>query len=855
MPRMRVAVVGAGINGLVSAYILAKEGVDVVLYEKEDYLGGGHAWTVNIEGVDIDLGSMVMRVTCPNMMEFFDSLGVETERTDISVAVSLDKGRSCEWGTRNGLSSLFAQKRNLLNPYFYQMIREILKFKDVVIKFVEDLESNSDIHSNETLEHFVKSHGYSELFQKAYLLPLCALIWSCPSEDVLSFSAFSVFLFFRNHQLLQIFGHPQWLTKRQGSHSYVHKVREELESKGCNIRTGCVVQSITTYNGGCTVSAADGSQEMFNACIVGVHARDALTILGKQASSEETRILGAFQYVKSDAYLHHDKSLMPQNPTTWSAWNFVGTTDKKVCLTYWLNVLQVITRFLLLKCITETELPLLVTLNPPIKPENTLLIWSTSHPFPSVTASKASLELNAIQGKRGIWFCGAYQDQLYYGLTLICGSGTGRYGCGTQCSWENMFSFEKHKTYGTIINKTGARLFVTRFLKSFITMGSLTLLEEGGTVISFGGINEKTRVKSVVNVHNPQFYSKVATQADLGFAEAYIDGDISFVDKNILENFFEIFIINRESHTAAKKRYDKRGWWTPLLLTAGYGSAKYFLRHVLRKNTLSQARKNISLHYDLSNDLFKLFLDETMTYSTANFKAENEDLKIGQLRKISTLIQKARVEKYHEILEIGCGWGGLAIEVVKQTGCRYTGVILSREQLTYSEQKVKEAGLQDNITFILCDYRQLPLNKKYDRIISNEMVEAVGHEYMEEYFSCCDAALAENGLLVLQFTSMPDERYEEYRRSSEFINVEHCENIGGHYYQTLKYWRDNLLKNQSKIMELGFDKNFIRTFEYYFNIVFSRPGNVATLDNPYKQVPFIFDNSQFEGARQLSHQR
>ncbi|KAF6159483.1 hypothetical protein GIB67_032254 [Kingdonia uniflora] len=135
-------------------------------------------------------------VACPNMMEFFDSLGVETEITDMPVAVSLYEGRSCEWGTRNGLSSLL--KKNLLNPYFYQMIQEILKFKEEVIKFVEDLENNHDhIHSNETLEHFVKSHGYSELFQKAYLLPLCALIWSCPQEDVLSFSAFQLFLYFR----------------------------------------------------------------------------------------------------------------------------------------------------------------------------------------------------------------------------------------------------------------------------------------------------------------------------------------------------------------------------------------------------------------------------------------------------------------------------------------------------------------------------------------------------------------------------------------------------------------------------------------------------------------------------------
>ncbi|XVF28548.1 hypothetical protein REPUB_Repub15cG0039200 [Reevesia pubescens] len=362
---------------------------------------------------------------------------------------------------------------------------------------------------------------------------------------------------------------------------------------------------------------------------------------------------------------------MPKNPAAWSAWNFLGSTDKKVCLTYWLNVLQ---------NLGETSLPFLVTLNPDYTPQNTLLKWRTGHPVPSVAATKASLELDQIQGKRGIWFCGAYQ---------------------------------------------GALLFVTRFLGHFISTGCVILLVEGGTMFTFEGTSKKCSLKTVIKVHNPHFY------------------------------------------------------W------------------------------------------------------------------------------KARIDSKHEILEIGYGWGSLAIEVVKRTGCKYTGITLSEEQLKFAETRVKEAGLQGNIRFQLCDYRQLPNTYKYDRIISCEMIEAVGHEYMEEFFGCSESVLAEDGLLVLQFISIPEERYDEYRRSSDFIKeyifrggclpsltritsamsaasrlcVEHVENIGLHYYQTLRYWRKNFLEKQrtiyeifhfysivlSKILALGFNVKFIGTWEYYFD--------------------------------------
>ncbi|XP_072059411.1 uncharacterized protein [Arachis hypogaea] len=761
---MRVAVVGGGISGLVSAYVLAKEGVNVTLYEKEDYLGG-HAKTVNVDGIHLDLGFMLFnRVSYPNMMEFFESLGVDMELSDMSFAISLDNGHTCEWSSRNGLFGLFAQKKNVINLYFWQMLREIINFKDDVTRYLDMLDNNNlNMDRNETLDQFIKSRGYSKLFVKAYLVPICGSIWPCSSEGVMSFSAFSVFSFFRNHHHLQLFRRPQWLTVKRRSHTYVKKVKEELVRRGGKVIVNCEVELVLTSKKGCVVHCKDGSKEMYDFCIVATHAPDTLRLLGEEATYEEQRILGAFQYAYSDIFLHHDKNLMPLNPSAWSAWNFLGCNNNKVCVTYWLNILQ---------NLGETRLPFLLTLNPNHTPKNTLLKWSTGHPIPSVTAFKASQEFEKIQGKRGIWFCGAYQ------------------GCGYH--------------------------------------------EDG---------------------------LKVMTQADLGLADAYINGDFSLVDKDEgLLNLFLVFIANRDSNDSSSKLKKNRGWWTPFFFTSGLASANFFIKHYFRKNTITQSRRNISNHYDLSNELFALFMDETMTYTCAVFKA--------------------RIDQTHEILDIGCGWGNLVIEIVKKTGCKCTGITLSKEQLKFAEKRVRDAGLQDHIKILLCDYRQLPKTFKYDRIISVGMIEAVGHEYMEEFFSCCESLLADDGLLILEFISIPDQRYDECRRSSDFLKeyiflggclpslnritsamaaasrlcVEHSENFGIHYYQTLRWWKKNFLKNQSEVLALGFDEKFIRTWEYYFDftsagfksrtlgnyqIVFSRPGNMTTLKDPYKSWPSV----------------
>ncbi|XWS53766.1 hypothetical protein CRYUN_Cryun10bG0028400 [Craigia yunnanensis] len=863
---MGVAVIGGGFRGLVSAYVLTKAGADVVVFEKEEQLGG-HAKTVNFDGIDLDLGFLFLNpARYATMLELFDSLGVDVEASDVSLSVSHDKGNGYEWCNQYGFSNLFAHKKKMLNPFNWQDLREISKFGNDVNSYLESLENNPDIDRNETLGQFIRSRGYSENFQNTYLAPICGSMWSCSREEVMSFSAFSILSFCRTHHLYQLFGYPQWLTVKRHSY-FVKKVRDMLVCKGCQFKLGCQVHSVLPADNGSTIVCGDGFQEMYNGCIMAVDAPTALGILGNQATFEEKRVLGAFQYASSDIFLHRDSNLMPKNRSAWSALNFLRSRENKACLTYWLNVLQ---------NVGKTSQPFFVTLNPDHTPDNTLLKWSTGRPIPSVAASKASLELDQIQGKRGIWFCGYdfHEDDLKAGMDAAHGI------LGKHCS-----VLDSPKLMSPSFMETTARLFVTKFFQQFISVGCVIILEEGGRIFTFKGSMEKCSLKTVLKVHNPQFYWRIMKEADIGLADAYINGDFSFVDEEEgLLNLFRILIANKELNSSASGPNKRRTWLSPALFTAGIASAKYFLKHLLRQNTVTQARRNIARHYDLSNELFTLYLGETMQYSSGIFKTGEEDLDVAQRRKISSLIEKARIEKWHEVLDIGCGWGSLAIAVVKRTGCKYTGITLSEQQLKYAEAKVKEAGLQGNIKLLLCDYRQLPKTSKFDRIISVEMVEHVGEEYIEEFFRCSESLLAENGLFVLQFISIPEELSKEIKQTAGFLkeyifpggtllsldrtlsamaaasrlSVEHVENIGISYFHTLRWWRKNFLGNTSKVLTLGFDEKFMRTWEYYFDycaagfktgtlidyqVVFSRAGNFTALGDPYKGFPSAYSFS------------
>ncbi|KAL9410962.1 hypothetical protein AB3S75_044689 [Citrus x aurantiifolia] len=299
-----------------------------------------------------------------------------------------------------------------------------------------------------------------------------------------------------------------------------------------------------------------------------------------------------------------------------------------------------------------------------------------------------------------------------------------------------------------------------------------SFLEESGIIYTFEGARKNCTLKTILRIHNPHFYWNVMIEADLGLADSYINGDFSFVHKyEGLLNLFPIVIANQDLDSSTSK-FKKRGWWSPMFFTASIACAKYFFRHISRNNTLIQAPRHVSRLYDPS---------------------KHEDLEVGQIRKVSVLIEKARVSKGQEVLEIGCGWGTLAIEIVRQTGCKYTGITLSELQLKYAEIKVKEAGLQDTSDYIFVitvnclkptNMTELFLlssfttsNYAYDHNLHADMtsfstvficgmIEAVGHDYMEELFSCCESLLAENGLSCF---TVPDQCYDEHRLGPGFI--------------------------------------------------------------------------------------
>ncbi|CAI5999471.1 unnamed protein product, partial [Closterium sp. NIES-64] len=533
------------------------------------------------------------------------------------------------------------------------------------------------------------------------------------------------------------------------------QVMAAVEARGGAFRTGTEVTGVQSLGEeGVEVRLGDGTSERYDRVVLAVHGDTVLPLLGEGATHEERRVFSAFKYATSTIFLHRDKSLMPTRRAAWSAWNFRGVDAKGgVCVTYWLNTLQ---------NLGDTGEPILVTLNPPSGIKGTVHHqWVTSHPLPTTAATAAARLLPTVQGRRGIYFCGAYLGYGFHEDGFKAGLTAANALLGASSS--PALQLQRNTPQMLLpLHFQAAKAAVLSFLRPFIHLGSVQLLERGGTVYRFG--RQGTKLDCQMTVHSPAFYWKVATRADLGLADAFVDGDISFPQGSRgLLKFLEIVIANRDRNNQPGQRpAKKKGWWSPALLTAVVGSAALYARHLLRFNNLTNARRNISNHYDLSNGMFQTFLDETMTYSCAIFERPEEPLVDAQLRKLRRLIAKARIDSSHHVLEIGFGWGSLALETVSLTGCRYTGITLSSQQLQLATERVKAAGLQDRINFMLCDYRNLPGTGKFDRILSCEMLEAVGHEYLGDFFHHCDRLLAMDGLLVVQVITTPESRYEEY---------------------------------------------------------------------------------------------
>lgn len=354
--------------------------------------------------------------------------------------------------------------------------------------------------------------------------------------------------------------------------------------------------------------------------------------------------------------------------------------------------------------------------------------------------------------------------------------------------------------------------------------GQLEVVLPDRTRRTFGNAAKGDSVRLVV--HNDRFFYRLLLGGDIGLGDSYMAGDWATDD---LAGFLKLMIDNQKVLGDAEQRWS----WGVALINQ--------IKHIMRRNTITRARRNIAQHYDISNDFYKLFLDPTLTYSSGIFQNENDSLEDAQRNKMRRLITKLKLRPEHHLLEIGTGWGSMAIEAARQTGCRVTTITLSREQRALAMERIRDAGLADRVDVQLCDYRHV--EGRFDRIVSVEMLEAVGHEFLPTYFQTLDRLLKPEGVAAIQTITIPDERYDSYRRGCDWIRkrifpgghlpspgviqsvlakhthlaVAHRESIGLDYARTLREWRNNFWRNINDIRGLGFDEQFIRMWDYYLN--------------------------------------
>jgi cyclopropane-fatty-acyl-phospholipid synthase len=336
-----------------------------------------------------------------------------------------------------------------------------------------------------------------------------------------------------------------------------------------------------------------------------------------------------------------------------------------------------------------------------------------------------------------------------------------------------------------------------------------------------------------VRVRSYDFFRHCVRAGDIGFGEAYQSGDWDSPD---LPAVIGWFCANVES-SAALSGSQRRDW---LLSTLRFGSRmRDRFRHAFRRNSTSGSRENILAHYDLGNRFYSLWLDPTMTYSAALFDAPDRSLAEAQTAKYERLCQQLRLRSSDHLLEIGSGWGGMACHAARHHGCRVTTITISDEQFHFATERVQREGLADRVKVKLQDYREL--RGQFDKIVSIEMLEAVGDAYLPVYFRQVQRLLKRDGIFSAQFITCPDHRYQELRRSVDWIqkhvfpgslllslnrvnsvvqqtgqlSIHALHDLGLDYAHTLRLWRARFLGQLPAVRELGFDERFIRTWDYY----------------------------------------
>lgn len=394
---MRIAVVGGGISGMMSWYLLQQKH-DVTLFEVNDYLGGHTATvTVNVAGQDyaVDTGFIVFNDwTYPIFNRFLNELGVVFQPTQMSFSVK-NTAQNLEYNG-NTLTSLFAQRRNLLRPSFWLMLRDIVRFN----RLGKQLLANNDADLDLALGDFLDKHGFGTAIRDNYLLPMGAAIWSAGLADMPAFPLRFFLRFFNNHGLLNISNRPQWSVISGGSKRYVEALVAKLGPE--KLKLGQRISAISRDDKGVTLSFDDGRTEHFDKLVLACHSDQALSLLGESASLQEQQILGAIAYQQNDVVLHTDTRLLPKRQRAWAAWNYNldANVNDRATLTYNMNLLQGI----------RAPVTFCVTLNntDAIAEDKILGVYRYAHPVYNHCTLAAQQRRDSINGKNNTYFSGAY---------------------------------------------------------------------------------------------------------------------------------------------------------------------------------------------------------------------------------------------------------------------------------------------------------------------------------------------------------------------------------------------------------------------------------------------------------------
>ena len=376
--------------------------------------------------------------------------------------------------------------------------------------------------------------------------------------------------------------------------------------------------------------------------------------------------------------------------------------------------------------------------------------------------------------------------------------------------------------YGFV--NTPARLLRTIIHKKLDSLdeGCIELIDEHGHHEINAGIS---KLHARITIHSDRFYRMLALGGALGAGESYIDGDWDTPD---LVTLFRILLRNRSVLDNFESGFS--------LIQKGIEGIK----HLGRRNTVLGSRKNIAAHYDLSNEMFELWLDKSLMYSCAFYEKPDDDLDRASINKMERICKKLQLKPTDSVMEIGTGWGGLAIYMAQNYGCKVTTTTVSRQQYDYVKAKLDMLKLSSKVTVLKSDYRKL--SGTFDKLVSVEMIEAVGADYLNEYIKTCSRLLKPEGLFLLQAITIQDQLYDaalkeidyikrfifpgsfipsifsilEASKTSSDLKLLSMEDIGLHYAKTLAHWRERFKENKKEIEALGFDKHFYRMWDYYF---------------------------------------